>query len=367
MLIIRSIEEVEDLILGATVMGTGGGGSPDEGFNMLREVVERGLKIAVVDLSELSEDGVVVSPYYVGTVAPTARLRKPVRISDAIGEAFRVMSRILGRRIVAAVATELGGGNTAVAIRIAAELGIPVVDGDLIGRAAPELHQSTVHIFELPMYPSVLVTPTGNVVVVERYADIDDYESIARHLSILSGRFAAVVDTPLTVDTARRVVVRGTISLCLRIGRAVREARAGNRDPVKAIADSLGGWKIFEGVVEEYSWRDEGGFLIGETRVRGLGRWSGRVLRTWIKNEHLMAWVDGEPIVMAPDLIIFTRGDGEPITNTVLKTGDRVHVIAAKAPDIWRSSKGLDLFGPKHFGFNYSYTPVEELIAGFGL
>ncbi|MCS7111479.1 MAG: DUF917 domain-containing protein [Ignisphaera sp.] len=367
MFTIKSLEEAGDMIMGATVLGTGGGGSPAEGFSMLRELIERGLEITIVDIDELPEDSIIVSPYYVGTIAPTAKIRKPVRITNSIGEAFKIMSRVLGKRVSAAVATELGGGNTAVAIRIAAELGIPVVDGDLLGRAAPELHQNTVHIFNLPMYPSVLVTPTGNIVIVEKYADVDDYESMARHLSILSGRFVAVVDTPLTVSDAKKAVVRGTISLCLKVGRAVREARAVGRDPVKAIVDSLGGWKIFEGTVEEYSWRDEGGFLVGETRVRGSGRLGGRVLRTWIKNEHLMAWIDGEPIVMAPDLIIFTRDDGEPITNTVLKIGDRIHVIAAKAPDVWRSPKGLDLFGPRHFGFDYSYVPVEELVKRFGL
>ncbi len=367
MFIIKSLEEVEDLVLGATVMGTGGGGSPVEGFNMLKELIEKGLEIKVVDVDELSEDSIIVSPYYVGTIAPTAKVKKPIKIANSIGEAFRVMSRILGKMISAAIATELGGGNTAVAILIATELGIPIVDGDLLGRAAPELHQNTVHIFDIPMYPSVLVTPTGNIVVVERYADIDDYESIARYLSVLSGRFVAVVDTPLTIGDAKRVIVRNTISLCLRVGRAVREARDSGGDPVKAIADTLGGWRVFEGIVAEYSWRDEGGFLVGETCVKGTGRWEGKVLRTWIKNEHLMAWINGQPIAMAPDLIIFTRDDGEPITNTVLSVGNKVNVVVAKAPDIWRSSRGLELFGPKHFGFDYSYTPVEELVKRFGL
>jgi len=365
--IIRNLEDVEDLVLGATILGTGGGGSPVEGFKMLKEVIDRDLEIRVVDVDELQEDSVIVSPYYVGTIAPTAKTRKPIKISNAIREAFTAISRVLGKRISAAIATELGGGNTAVALRIAAELNIPVVDGDLLGRAAPELHQNTVHIFDLPMYPSVLVTETGNIVVVERYADIDDYESIARYLSILAGRFVAVVDTPLTIENAKKAVVKGTISLCMKIGRAVRKARESGEDPVEAIVNGLNGWKIFEGVVAKYSWSNEGGFLIGETYVKGIGKWDGKTLRTWIKNEHIMAWIDGEPIVMPPDLIIFTRDDGEPITNTVLKTGDKVHVIAAKAPSIWRTPKGLELFGPRHFGFNYDYIPVEELVKRFGL
>jgi len=84
--IIRNLEDVEDLVLGATILGTGGGGSPVEGFKMLKEVIDRGLEIRVVDVDELQEDSVIVSPYYVGTIAPTAKTRKPIKISNAIRE-----------------------------------------------------------------------------------------------------------------------------------------------------------------------------------------------------------------------------------------------------------------------------------------
>ena len=53
------------------------------------------------------------------------------------------------------------------------------------------------------------------------------------------------------------------------------------------------GWRIFEDVVERYVWRDEGEFLVGEAMVRGVGKWGGHSLKTWIKNEHIMAWLDG--------------------------------------------------------------------------
>ena len=75
-----------------------------------------------------------------------------------------------------------------------------------------------------------------------------------------------------------------------------------------------------------------------------------------------MAWRDGKPIVMPPDMIMFLREDGEPITNTELKEGDQVIVVAARAPEVWRCEKGLELFGPRHFGFDYDYVPVEELV-----
>lgn len=64
----------------------------------------------------------------------------------------------------------------------------------------------------------------------------------------------------------------------------------------------------------------------------------------------------------APDLMMFLVNRGYAITNDALKSGVEVAVLAAKAPDIWRSKRGIDLLGPRHFGFDYDYVPVEILV-----
>lgn len=357
-----SVQEAEDLVHGATVLGTGGGGSPTEGLRLMNEALKIRGEINIIDVDELADDAVVVAPYYIGTIAPTAKTKKPVKLGDPMSLAFDKMERILGKRVGAVVACEIGGENTPIAINIGAKVGLPIVDGDLLGRAAPELHQCTVHVFDVPMYPSVIATETGNVVVIERYADINDYEAMARYISALAGRFAAAVDTPMVKDVAEKTIVRNTISKCIKIGRAVRESKAKDENPVDAIVKMLDGWKIFEGVVKRYTWKDEGGFLVGEAFVEGLNQWKGHVLKSWIKNEHIIAWRDNNPIVMPPDLVSFILDSGEAITNTDLREGVKVHAVAAKAPDVWRTMKGLELFGPKHFGFNIDYVPVENLV-----
>jgi len=361
---ITSTEEIRDLIYGATLFGTGGGGDPEEGFRLLAEALAEIGKIELVGVEELPQEGVVVSPYYIGTIAPTAEARKPAKIEDPISVAFKKMEEVVGRKISGAVACELGGFNTAVAMSVAAKMGVPVVDGDLLGRAAPELHQCTVNILGIPMCPSVVVTETGNIVVIEQYADIDDYEALARYLSVLAGRLAVAVDTPLTKEQAEEAIIRGTISKCIEVGRAVREARERGEDPVEAAVSALGGWRIFKGVVKKYEWRDEGGFLIGEALLEGVGEWKGHILRSWIKNEHIMVWRDEKPIVMPPDMMSFVTDDGKVITNAELREGMEVNALAFKAPKIWRSPKGLELFGPRHFGFDLDYVPVEELVRG---
>jgi DUF917 family protein len=364
MIEINNIEQAKALVLGATILGTGGGGSPSSGLTMLNNVLKKGKTIKIAEIDEISKNGFIVVPYHVGSIAPGIKIKKPIKIEDPIRQAFKEMERLLGGKIVAIVASEIGGANTPVALSIAAELGIPAIDGDLLGRAAPELHQCTVNIFGIPMYPSVIVSESGNIVVVREYSDIDDYEAIARYLSVLSGNYVSVVDTPMSYDTARKAIIRNTISTSLRLGEEVFKARNEKRDPVDAVVKVLKGWKIFEGIVEKYNWRDEGGFLKGEAIIRGTGKFSGKTLRSWIKNEHIMVWINDKPAVMPPDLFALLRDDGEPITNTDLKEGMKVNGVAAKAPDVWRTPEGLRYFGPRHFGFDYDYIPVEELVEG---
>ncbi len=64
---------------------------------------------------------------------------------------------------------------------------------------------------------------------------------------------------------------------------------------------------------------------------------------------------------MPPDLICVVDDSELGVTNSRLKIGLKVNIIGVKAPSIWRTEKGLELLGPKHFNFNIEYKPVEEL------
>jgi len=344
-------------------MGTGGGGDSDEGLGLLGEIIEGGQTIRIADLDSLPDDSTVASPYFVGSVAP-ARSKKTVkpRISNPIKVAVSQLESALGRKITALTATELGGLNTPVAMYVGSQLGLPIVDGDLVGRAAPELNQSTAHLFGIPMSPAALVTETGNIVVVKDYGSVNDYEATARQQAVIAGSYVAVVDTPMTTEQARKAVQAGTVSFCYRLGESVVEARKSGKDPVQTIVQTLGGWKLFEGKVSKFNWKNEGGFMKAELFLDGVGDFRGHRLKSWIMNEHIMVWRDGRPAVMPPDLMTLVRVNGEGVTNGKLAVGMRLVAVAARAPEVWRTAKGLELFGPRRFGFAYSYTPVEKLL-----
>ena len=362
MLTLEKQLEIEDLVVGTTILGTGGGGSPQTGMSILDSDLKAGRKLRIASFSEIGDDALVVSPYHVGSIAPDLKPTKRGVVSEPFSVALEMIEGQLKRKVAATVASEIGGGNTAAALHVAARLNIPMVDGDLMGRAGPELHQSTAHIFNVPVSPAAIVSESGNSVLIEKYADIDDYEALARYVAVLAGTHAAVIDTPMTKQVAMTTVVKDTITKSMSVGGAVRQANASGSDPVDSVRGALNGWLLFRGVVAKYEWRNEKGFLFGDATLKGTGRSQGQELRSWIKNEHIFTWRDGKPVAMPPDLIMFLDQKGHGITNDSLKPGLEVSVVAARAPEVWRSEKGLKLFGPRHFGLDYDYTPVESLV-----
>ena len=84
----------------------------------------------------------------------------------------------------------------------------------------------------------------------------------------------------------------------------------------------------------------------------------------WFLNENHVTWLDGQPYVFSPDLIILADPlSGEGYTNTEIKTGDMVAVLGTKCFPLFRSELGLKYFGPRFWGFDIDYIPIEAVMA----
>ena len=142
-----SLGDAQDMLLGCTVLGTGGGGALDEGLALLESAAQLG-EFVVADLDEVRDDDLIASPYTCGAVSRFMRNEDgepsaPTRADEYPAvRAFRALQEHLGRRVQGVISTELGGGNTAKALYVAAVEGLYIVDADPAGRAVPELQQS---------------------------------------------------------------------------------------------------------------------------------------------------------------------------------------------------------------------------------
>jgi hypothetical protein len=48
-----------------------------------------------------------------------------------------------------------------------------------------------------------------------------------------------------------------------------------------------------------------------------------------------------------------------PLTNPLAEPGMTLQVVGVPAPAVWRSAEGLAVFGPRSFGFDVEYRPLD--------
>src|SRR5260370_104475 len=69
------------------------------------------------------------------------------------------------------------------------------------------------------------------------------------------------------------------------------------------ILDEAAGKKLFRGKVVDVARRTTEGFLRGRAAIEGLDEDRGSRLEIAFQNEWVVAWRDGVPVAMSPDLI----------------------------------------------------------------
>lgn len=241
-------QDCVDLCFGAALLGTGGGGSRELGLALLERALAKGQAMRLVSADAIGDDALVVTPSFVGSIAPGDNER---RVSQALGDCLlasdgpllaglRLLEDHIGRRVTAVLAVEMGGLNTALAGVLAAVAGVSFVDGDTIGRAKPELEMGSNSLHGISLAPMALCDPWGNRMLVQQTADNRSAERIARALAVLAGG-TITVRSPMSGGEMRRMIVGGTVSKAIAIGRAARQALAKGQDPIDAVIGASGG------------------------------------------------------------------------------------------------------------------------------
>jgi len=372
---LETLQDCEDFVRGCLVMGTGGGGGVEWGMGMLKEALEDGVALEWVDVDDIADDVWTVTSYGMGSLAPTSQetLDEIERLGlvDKFGprsmeEAVKELGNYLGEPIGGLVAAELGAGNTPAPLVTGARLGIPVVDADYAGRAIPDEMQGTAYLYGKHSWPFASVDKWGNVAIVKYTVNPHMLERIGKMLAVAAYGHTTMAATPLRAREMKEIVIRGTLTKCLAIGRAMRQAQEAGKDPIDAALQVTGGWRLFEGVVTGKEWEDRGGYMFGTNHVRGSGKYEGQTLDVWFKNENHVSWLNGKPWVCSPDLLTLVYKDsGDGTTNTLIKEGDEVVAVGMKGLEAFRTEFGLnEASGPRYFGFDIDYVPIEELVKG---
>lgn len=357
------VQHIDDLALGSVFLATGGGGDPYLPQQIAKKVLETCGPVQTILPEDLDDDAYVVPIGGVG--APTVGLELLPSLDEA-AKTLEAFEEHVGRRVDAVASFEIGGGNSLVPLVAAAMRGIPVVDGDGMGRAFPEAQMMTYAIGGVKPTPALARDYAGNTAIFNT-TSTEVYEYHIRSFAAAAGGMITVAEHPMSGAELKRAVIPGTLSFTVKLGEALRQHRGPAADilkPLQAVFDAsiYGECRcLFTGKVTDKSTRIIGGYDIGVATIEDFDDPS-RTLQLDIKNEYLLARIGQQVVASVPDLIVTVDFESStPINCERLRFGQRVAVFAVGCPAFYRKKDALAVTSPRNFGFDIDYVPLEEL------
>ena len=356
---------VQDIALGATFLGAGGGGDTYSTQLQLKQLLQDGAAIKLIQPGDLGDNDLVAPCGWLG--APGVQKEKyPSGQEGAIG--LDKLEDVMGARVSAIMPIEIGGQNGITPFVLAAQRGVPVLDCDGMGRAFPHADMVTFNIYGCSASPAVVSDTHGNVVVLHSI-DNQTLERLVRPLAVAMGGHCHLFDYPLSGKNAKRFCVPGTISLAWKIGRVMRESRENQCNAFTALLDYLKttedychAFCLYQGKIIDIERNFDGGFLVGRVTIVDPGRPEPLLLQ--FQNEFIYARCGDAIVASVPDIIAVLDQDmAHPISTENLKYGQRVRVVATSVPALLRSDQALSFMGPEAFGLDFQYRPLEALNA----
>lgn len=365
--------DIQPMLEGLAILGTGGGGNPEWGRMILENDLAHGRTWNVVALEEIPDDWTVICAGIMGSVKALEEIgfenvlqgwEEDFPLEDVVAQ----MEQLLGKRVDALIPFEAGGLNSPIILTAAARLGLAAVDGDALGRSAPETHLTSWHGHGVEITPMPLADSHGNLVVVTRAAEPTYVDEVGRYVVTRGGFLGANAHHPMTGTQTREYSIPGTFTRALSLGKAVMEARETGGDPVAAVADILDAHRLLHARIERLDEEEEMGFYFTTATLTGVGEDAGRQGSLIIKNEAMVLHLDGRPAVIFPDPIYMLEPDsGRGLMSVELREGMVIEILAAAAHTRLRaaaqSEAGKKAFSPVRFGQpELEFEPLESLL-----
>jgi DUF917 family protein len=278
-----------------------------------------------VRAAELPPDALVI---HAGIVGAPDIVSERLPAGDEWEAAVRALEHHLRRTAAAVGVIEIGGLNAVIPFIPAVALGLPVVDGDLMGRAFPRLDQMVLSASG----PVALVGSRGERVVLE-CPTMPDVERVVRTVIPSLGGAAAFAGYAVDAGTLARDGIAGSVSRAVGLGHAL-------------LADALEAEELFAGRVAAIE--REGALHLRSIVLEDPADPS-RVARVDMGDEYLALAVDGETVAVVPDIIcLLDREERRPVAAGRLRVGRHVLALRLEPPPETRALGAL--VGPGAFG-----------------
>lgn len=348
-----TVENLYPISIGAAMLGTGGGGDPKIGYLMAKQAIQTYGPVELVYIDQVDDEATVAALSMMG--APSVVLEK-IPNGREFNQLFEKIENDFEVKIDYLYPVEAGGINSMIPIIGAAQKRVPLIDADTMGRAFPELQMVTLAVFDIGAFPIFLASDSGKLEMI----NADNYHELeikAREWTVANGGQVTVGDGVLKAKDFKRAAITDIVNLSYQLGTIILE-----QDNAIEKLKGLGVNALATAKIIDVERKTEGGFNRGIVRLIGIEDNQGTEYELHLQNENLVIFEQDKLLCSVPDLIMLLDYQTLlPVTTDSYKFGQRVIVTALRSDSKWKLERGLQLVGPRAFGYDFDY---EETLQG---
>lgn len=341
-------DDVQLIVAGAALLGTGGGGDPYLGKLFCLQALKDGHMLRIIPANAFDnapESEAVAASFMAGS--PEIALEKLISGKELSAAFDHIREKMVKeqKQLVATAAVEIGGLNSMFPLITGARLGLDVVDADGMRRAYPHIPCCLMFIRGHPMLPMTFSNEFGEV------SEVTDGAALGDVIFDFGGTVGGSM-TPLPARDIQQKMIPHSYTICWRIGKLIASAHKDQR--IDSIPDSLvdlmGGQVVIrDGKVITVEDRNDGTSFT-QRRHHIASSDGARTLTVEAQNEYLLVKHGAELVCSTPDLIcIIDAATGYPVTNERIRTSMRVHVLCLPSAPEMCDEAALPLTGPEFF------------------
>ena len=349
------------LTYGGLILGSGGGGQSPLLQIHLEEFFKTGKTVTLLDPTELHDDDHFVSICMMGSTELTDE--NPMTSTECT-QIVNTLANLTAHHYAGIYALEAVAINILYVVLGAGILDRPLIDGDVMGRAFPELQMTTCHINNIPCNPCVFQDNRGNCYEMSQ-DDTFLLELNIRKVLFENGGIGFLAGYENRGHMLKEYLIPNTISFAADIGREIIKAK-NYQDMLSGLINvtknSIYGKciELFKGTVtnlqhvQKLNWDN--------IFISGTGDYKNQEFSVLVHYENLIAFKNNVIATMVPDIIAFIDLQRlKPVQNHEVKPGMEIAVIGLPAPLVLKTQLALDVVGPQCFGYKTRYRSLEQM------
>lgn len=346
-----TMKEIGKLLAGSQLLGCGGGGDFNEGYQTAMEAVNKGTieLITVEELAARGEEGIIVTISGVGSPASADAYYS----TDVYPLIIKALQEKVNQKIIGFIACEIGGSSSFEPFIPAALLGVPVIDAPCDGRAHPLGLMGALGLEKTET--SVWQAAAGGKKENHKYIElvvngsVESASNLIRNAAAEAGGAVAVARNPVDIAGLKDAGAKGAYQQAMALGE-LWNGPGMIEERVKSLAEALHGEVVCSGRVSDFILKTDNALDRGSFKISG----DGKECVMHFFNEYMTLDVDGVRKNTFPDaMMTIDAHKGTILTTADIKDDLDVHLITTKRENI--------LIG-KGLRYRASYEKVQDII-----